>query len=109
MKVSTLIENIIATAEDKFGYTQHNLDCISVYTYVNPGNNNWQVGLMRPSEGQLDSGDIPTDKAYTIKQSDNLFAFLIERDTLLGALLALQESVEEASDWTDGHLENYRP
>jgi hypothetical protein len=95
MKVSELIQEIVEAAESKFGVSDHNNDCISVDIYVSPYE--WQVSLARPTQRQLDSGEIVTELDYTIKCWEAKYNFHSHGETLMQALYALLEKVLDAS------------
>jgi hypothetical protein len=96
MKVSDLIQEIVKLAEDKFGVSKHGNDVISVYINSQPGWN-WEVGLERPSQRQLDSGEV--DDVESIKLWEVRNAFDTEHKTLVGALKLLRQKVQDANSW----------
>ena len=51
----------------------------------------WQVWLERPSQNQLDRGEIQEGKEHTTKLCENRIAFYTTDITLMGALLQLQD------------------
>jgi hypothetical protein len=102
MKISQLIQDIIIDAESRFGTSDHNNDCINVAIYHTDAGT-WQVWLTRPSQTQLDRGEVVTQKVHTSKVSEDLQAFWTEKDSLLDALLDLQDFVDQATTWEEGH------
>jgi hypothetical protein len=102
MKISTLIQDIVRTAEEKFGVSDHFNDVISVGIYA--ADDTWQVWLTRPTQSQLDRGEI---RANTGKLYEENMSFHVEQKTLLEALLALHDFVYDADDWDEGHVANY--
>jgi hypothetical protein len=99
MKVSELIQEIVETAECKFGIGNHENDCISVFIYpaFNEWTNEWQVCLSRPTQRQLDSGEVKVADNNTIKISEDRCGCHASAETLMGALYALFENVLDAT------------
>jgi hypothetical protein len=104
MKISALIQDIVRTAEDKFGVSNHLNDVISVGIYA-ANDNTWQVWLDRPTQNQMDKGEV--ERSHTSKLQEMRTSFNVERETLLEALLALHYFVYDADDWEEGHVANY--
>ncbi len=98
MKVSELIQDIINTVDEKFGYSDHINDCPAVSITPN-GDGTWVVCLERPTQRGLDSGQVPHNLCHTIKVWEMRYAFWTEADTLVQALLALQDKVEAAEEY----------
>lgn len=96
MKVSELIASIVETAELKFGHSEHMNDTINVGIYYST-DFTWQAYLERPTQVQLDMGEI---NPLTAKRWEANTAFFTENHrTLVDALLALQDQVGQASEW----------
>ena len=97
MKVSDLISEIVFIAEEKFGISDHNNDCIAVHIYpIHDGT--WSVSLSRPTQRTLDTGEFSGDMCHTVKVSEDRYGFYTEGDTLLQVLLDLRSAVEDAAD-----------
>lgn len=95
MKVSELINEIVFIAEEKFGVSDHNNDCIAVGIYPIP-DGSWSVYLSRPTSRTLDTGEFSADLCHTVKVAEEKFEFYTEGDTLLDALFNLRSQVEDA-------------
>lgn len=111
MKISEIIKAIIVDANARFGTpvvnsNYHNNDCINVAIY-NTESGTWQVWLTRPSQAQLDRGEVLTTKIHTVKLSEDLTAFFTEKDSLREALLDLQDFVDQAATWEEGHQDRF--
>lgn len=103
MKISELIADIICEAELKFGVLDtsdsariHPNETISVWIFY-ADFDEWQVGLERPSQNQLDRGVV--EDCTSCKLAEFKVAFYTMAPTLLGALRALQYKVLEADSW----------
>ena len=96
MKVSELVQDIVSEAELKFGHSEHCNDCINVGIYYSP-EGTWQVWLDRPTQRQLDNGEV--SEANTIKVSEYRCEFFQQAQDLVTALLQLQEAVDMADSW----------
>lgn len=101
MKISDLIQDIVALAEEKFYATAklpdgHINDCVSVWIYYASVLDLWQVGLERPSKEQLENGEV--DDWATVKSCINRVAFYTEANSLLEALLQLEDKLHEADE-----------
>jgi hypothetical protein len=95
MKISTLIQDIVQSAEDKFGFSDHINDCISIEIYFN--GETWMVSLMRPSQRSLDLGEV--DNLVSVKLVEECVAFHVENTSFLQALLELQHQVDIAGNY----------
>lgn len=95
MKVSELIQEIVAIAEAKFGLSGHENDMIALEVSSLTGCD-WQVSLVRPAQSQLDQGEVKDPS--TVKVWTNRYGFFTTGDTLVGALLALRDKIEDAYD-----------
>lgn len=101
MKVSKLIEEIVTAAELQFGVSGHYNDCYEVSITFAPQVNLWQASLIRPTQRQLDSGEV--DLCATTKQYEYLTSFYTSGPTLVEVLVDLKNKVDVACDWEDGH------
>jgi hypothetical protein len=98
MKISSLIKDIVVEAEEKFGYSEHNNDCISLV--VSPtAYGTWCANLERPTQRQMDRGEVEGVHMHTVKLWEATLGFHSEADTLLQALLDLHQKVEDAEPW----------
>jgi hypothetical protein len=95
MKISQLINDIVAVAEDKFGTTDHYNDAIAISIYPS-SDCTWSAVLQRSTQKSLDAGEIYDEYLHTVKVGEYWRGFHTIRETLLEALLALQEQVESA-------------
>ena len=96
-KVSKLMQEIIRLAEDKFGVSKHDNDIINITIDSAPGFN-WQLSLVRPSQRQLDFGEVTNSESC--KLAEYRTAFYVVAPTLVEALHQLKAKVKEA-DYVD--------
>lgn len=96
MKVSKLMQEIISLAEDKFGVSDHLNDVISISTNSMPGSL-WSVNLQRPSQAQLDNGEI--ENIDSVRYNCDRVGFYTEHDCLVGALVELERKVKLADTY----------
>lgn len=101
MKVSELVAEISEFAEGRFGRTNHLHDCISVGMY--PAETGWQVFLERPTQAQLDRGEM--ENFSSVRVFESKISFYSEcHPSLVDALLHLRDRLENAYDWEDGNF-----
>ena len=96
MKISQLIKNIVADADAEYGHSNHINDCISInifYSLCNGGE--FQVCLSRPSQRQLDGGEV--DDLSSIKKTENDVWLHTKAPTLLEALTELHQRLANNS------------
>ena len=98
MKVSELIAEIIVEAEAKYGISNHNNDGIHVGIFY--AADTWQVWISRPTQNQLDRGEVPTSDINTVKVSEEEVRFMSKDTNLVRALLQLREAVE-LEEWDE--------
>ena len=101
MKISELIRDIVRTAEDKFGVSDHMNDSIGIDMFCcgddDEFDDTWQVALTRPSQNELARGEI--EDVSTCKLCEMTSAFHTQAPTLLDALLQLHSKVDGAWGW----------
>jgi len=106
MKISQLMNDVIRTAEAKFPSSGHINDVItfSIYPmedlYEEEVDWVWQVSLARPTQRDLDNGEIELTHLHTVKVEEVQVGFHAHNATLLGAILDIQEQVNCAQSWT---------
>ena len=93
MKISKLIEEITNLAEVKFGISVHGNDGITVAIdyIITFYDSYWQVCLERPSQRQLDCGEV--NRGIFTKKWETCRAFHIKAKTLLEALNNLHDEI----------------
>jgi hypothetical protein len=96
MKVSELIEEIVEAATVIFGISAHPNDNIDVGIHYSP--NAWQVWLQRPTQRQLNCGEIPIELCHTVKIYEYNCELYCVGETLMEALHTLLDLVYMAAD-----------
>lgn len=98
MKVSKVMDEICEVADFKFGLNGHKNDAVSVGIYSDGVE--WQLWLQRPTQRQLDNGEIKISMLHTVKQYEYLTGFFVMAPSLTEALHELRARVINASEWS---------
>lgn len=92
MKISELMKEIIQNANETFERSNHQNDAISIGTHFN--GSEWEVWLERPSQNQLDRGEVIGEAVTTVKLWETKTAFYNADHNLKDALMYLQDDIE---------------
>jgi len=95
MKVSNLIKQIIKTANEKFGTTDHNNDNITVSLFFDE-DGDWQAWLQRPHHYSLLNPETFGIDAEELERAAVVTKFQVSHSSLIKTLKMLNDCVENA-------------